>query len=157
MSPARLFLELQCPRCPWSEVCAPADVARWLLKARKVRPGREPAPEIMAEVLRASAAALACPSCGRTGLRAGPACEDRCEWPEAVCSACAGPIPAERLEALPGATFCAACQRMAESGRAEETEYCPKCGSPMALRLSRGGGPARYVMVCTGSPPCRLS
>ena len=63
----------------------------------------------------------------------------------------------ERLELLPDTTFCAACQRKAERGETTtETEYCPKCGAPMAVRLSRAAGLTRYVLVCTAQPPCRL-
>lgn len=154
MGEPRWLIELSCPGCAWSEPCGPTEIARRLAKARKVRPGREPELDVMIEVFRATAPGLACPRCGRTGLALGPA--NQGDWPEAVCSACSRPIPAERLEALPGTTLCADCQREAESGRGQPIEYCPKCGSPLALRTSRSSGLARYVMVCTGNPPCRL-
>lgn len=40
--------------------------------------------------------------------------------------------------------------------RAAAPDYCPRCGGPMELRLSRSGGITRYVLVCAANPPCRL-
>jgi predicted RNA-binding Zn-ribbon protein involved in translation (DUF1610 family) len=152
------YVELRCPRCPWAEVCGPGDVARWLRQARKLRAESNPEPQILHELLRATAGQLTCPECGHTGLAAGPAPEDLTAWPgDALCTACGKTIPPERLEAVPGATLCADCQRAEESGRPNvEVEYCPKCGAPMELRAKRSGGLTRYAMVCTADPPCRL-
>ena len=67
------------------------------------------------------------------------------------------PIPPERLEILPGTRRCVKCQNAAELGDArDEPEFCPKCGSLVELRVSRGAGITRYKRVCTGVPPCRL-
>ncbi len=156
MPPSREACEIRCPACSWSEVCGPREVARWLVQARKARAGREPEWDVMVEVFRATGPALTCPRCGAQGLAVGPPREDEEDWPEVTCARCSRPIPKERLEALPGATRCAACQRVEESGgEPGSREYCPKCGSPMVLRLARSSGTARYVMVCTGNPPCR--
>ena len=156
MNHDRTYLELRCPGCSWSEVCGPAEIAQWLLRAGKLRRGSDPEWEIMVEVLRATAPKLACPECGRAGLCLGPARDDA-DWPETLCEACSRPIERERLELLPDTTFCAACQRKAERGETTtETEYCPKCGAPMAVKPSKSAGLTRYVMVCTGDPPCRL-
>ena len=57
------------------------------------------------------------------------------------------PSRAKVLLVLGAFAALSACQRAAESGKAGETEYCPLCGSPLALRLSRSAGLARYVMV----------
>jgi predicted RNA-binding Zn-ribbon protein involved in translation (DUF1610 family) len=112
----------------------------------------------MYEVFRATADKFACPECRHVGLSAAPAPDDGTDWPDARdCASCGKPISQERLEAVPGATLCAACQRDEELGRARtEIEYCPRCGAPMELRLSRAGGLTRYVLACTASPPCRL-
>lgn len=152
------YLELRCPRCSWSELCGTEGMARWLAKARKLRPGREPDAEILAELFRVAAPGLACPACGETGLAAGLPEEDRFDWPGGRnCEACKKAIPRERLEALPEAVLCAACQRDEELGRGKtEPDYCPRCGSPMELRLSRAGGITRYALACTAQPPCRL-
>lgn len=129
----------------------------WLRQVGKVRPGREPEAEILFEVFRGSAGQFACPDCGQVGLVVSEATGDF-DWPEArACQGCGQPIPAERLEALPDAEYCARCQEALEQGRpVGPTEYCPRCGAPMAMRLSRTAGVTRYVMVCTHSPPCRL-
>lgn len=91
-----------------------------------------------------------------------PAAAPHAAWPQArPCTGCGQAIPRERLELLPEATLCAACQAAAEdddaAGRPAATgEYCPRCGAPLVLRASRGRGITRYRPVCTGSPPCRL-
>jgi hypothetical protein len=152
------YLELRCRACSWRDLCGPEAVAAWLRKAKKLRAGRQPEQEILYEVFCATAGQLACPKCGAVGLVASPAPDDRADWPEArLCESCSKPIPKERLQALPGATRCAACQRDEEVGRASgEAEYCPRCGALMELRLSRSGGLTRYAMACTANPPCRL-
>ncbi|NUQ64024.1 MAG: TraR/DksA C4-type zinc finger protein [Pirellulales bacterium] len=149
------YLELSCPDCSWSEVCGPAGVARWLRAAKKVRTGREPQYDIMVALLLGTAGQLTCPRCGRTGLAAGPPRDDVLWADNTTCQSCSRPIPRERLEAVPGTRLCAACRQAEESGGAGEVEYCPRCGSPMELRLSRSAGISRYVMECTASPPCR--
>lgn len=130
-------------------------MVRWLLKIRKIRPGREPDLEILTELFHAMAGQLACPECGATGLIIGPA-DDEADWPgERPCAACGKLISAERLEALPNTTLCAACQRAEEEGRPKvEVDYCPRCGAPMTLRPTTTGGVTRYKLVCTGN--CRL-
>ena len=153
----RSYVELRCPRCPWTEVCGPKDVVRWLRTARKLRAAGQPEWEVLCELLQSAAGQLPCPGCGAVGLVVGPARDDA-DWPELRrCAACGKTIDGERLEAVPDATLCAACQRAEESGRPqEEIEYCPKCGAPMELRPTRGAGVTRYVMACTAVPPCRL-
>jgi len=153
------YLELHCPACRWRSVCGPQSMARWLRTARKIRPGHEPEPEILVELFRSAAGLLACPECGQQGLTAAPAEEDQADWPEArTCESCGKPIPPERIEAVPGAVLCARCQEREEQGvQTVEGEYCPKCGSLMKLQLSRSGGVARYKLVCTNNPPCRVS
>ncbi|MHC4403864.1 MAG: TraR/DksA family transcriptional regulator [Planctomycetota bacterium] len=151
------YVDLRCRRCSWAEVCGPEANAGWLRKAGKLRAGVDPEPEVMVEVLRAAAGKLACPECGHVGLAALPAEEDRLDWSEPqTCASCGRPIPAERLEALPEATLCAACRQDEELGRAKtEIDYCPRCGAPMQLRPTAAGGVTRYVLTCTGVPPCR--
>ena len=158
MNHPQTYVELRCPGCRWSEVCGPGEVARWLRQAKKLRAESKPDAEILHELLRATVGQLACPKCGTRGLAVGPAPEDLTAWPgDVVCKACGKTISRERLEAVPGATLCADCQRAEETGRPNvEIEYCPKCGAPMELRPKRSGGLTRYVMACTADPPCRL-
>ncbi|NLY00472.1 MAG: hypothetical protein GXY83_30625 [Rhodopirellula sp.] len=155
MNDDRDYLELRCPGCSWSEVCGPAAMARWLGHAGKMRPGREPPYDIIKELLRGATGQLECPQCGRMGLLLGPT-RDGAAWAdEPICSSCRRPISPERLEAVPGARLCAECQRADERGLSPEVEYCPRCGWPMQLRLSRSAGISRYVLQCTAIPPCR--
>ena len=66
---------------------------------------------------------------------------------------CARTLPSERLEALPDARLCTACQTKSDHGELNgPAEYCPRCGSVMAVRQSGGAGVTRYVMSC---PSCR--
>lgn len=153
----RLHFQLRCRHCAWSEICGPTRVADWLRQAGKVRPGREPEPEILFEIFRGSAEQFTCPDCGAAGLTATEVTEDF-DWPgERACQGCGRPIPAERLEALPDAQLCARCQQAEEQGLPlGPVEFCPRCGAPMAVRQSRTGGVTRYVLACTSTPPCRL-
>jgi hypothetical protein len=132
-------------------------MAHWLQQAGKIRAGRKPEPDILAELFRSSAGQFTCPECGHIGLMVALDEEDNGDWPgPRPCSDCGRPIPAERLEAVPGTTLCSACQQRDESGGPPaQVEYCPKCGAPMELRLTRTPGISRYVMACTASPPCR--
>lgn len=152
------YHDLRCPGCGWCEVCGPESVIRWLRQANKVRFGREPEPEILGELFRATAGQLKCPRCGHFGLTASRAPDDDLDWPgEVPCAVCGKPIPAERLQAIPSAKLCAACQNHEETGGSTgEPEFCPRCGSRMALRLSKSTGITRYTMSCTATPPCRL-
>lgn len=158
MSHSADYLELRCPNCTWAEVCGPEGVIRWLRQARKLRARSEPDLEILYEVFRGTVGQLTCPKCGSAGLVVGPAPDDQADWPAGrACDDCGKAISHQRLLAVPETTLCAACQRDEELGRGRsETEYCPKCGAPMDLRPSRAGGVTRYVLACTGNPPCRL-
>jgi hypothetical protein len=112
------------------------------------------------EVLLSHGSRLPCDRCRRTGLAVKLETDggERGEWEQVVvCEVCREPIPAERLAIKPSATRCVACQDAADRGRSfVEPEYCPKCGSLLELRVSRGGGVTRYKLWCTGNPPCRL-
>jgi len=144
------YFLLSCPACGWREECGHEAVLRWLRAARKVRPGREPEPEILHEVFLGSARQWACPECRLVGLHAEPLDEGG-DWPGSrLCDGCRQPLSAERIAALPHVRLCPACQRKEEAGGSnDEVEYCPRCGAPMALRLAPGGGVTRYVMACT--------
>jgi hypothetical protein len=152
------YLELSCGACGWSETCDPSAVARWLDSADRLRRDQQPELEIMHEVLRGIAGELACPDCAATGLSARQISDADFDWPEVrQCESCGQLIATERLEALPDTKLCAACQQSDERGETtcSELEFCPRCGSIMELRLTRGAGIARYTMQCTGNPACR--
>jgi hypothetical protein len=124
---------------------------------------REPDPNegVVSELFVEAAPRMTCPICKEKGLAAAPVVglEDADDWQAAVlCEICRTPIAPERLEAVPHTKRCATCQGLSESGRLAdvEPEFCPHCGSPVEIRVSRGSGITRYKRVCTGSPPCRL-
>ena len=157
MSNPSHYLELRCPDCRWAETAGPPAIAERLRKLGKLRPRSEPEWAILESLMVASAGNVACPACGRRGVAVLPAADPEAKWPDVVlCEGCAKPIPAERLEALPGATLCATCQSDEERGAGRgAVEYCPRCGAPMEPRLARDRGITRYVMACTAVPPCR--
>jgi len=152
-------LELRCRGCSWKELCGPGAMAAWLQKAGKLRAGREP-PElgILYELFRAAAFELTCPRCGKLGLAVGAAAEETAAWPGGrLCRGCGKPIPRERLEAVPNALRCAACQQDEERGRAkDEVAFCPRCGAVMEVRVEQSGSRTRYVLGCSANPPCPL-
>lgn len=150
-------LQLRCRNCGWREICGPAEMARRLRAAGKLRPGHQPELGILYELFRTAAPQWNCPECGKTALAAGEVSENH-GWPGPVpCRSCGKPIPRERLEALPNATLCAECQRAGEAGRpAERREFCPRCGAPLEIRVVERGGRTRYVLSCSGNPPCAL-
>lgn len=153
--------ELTCRECGWRTVCGPADAASRLRLIGLFRREPDPDESILAELLVESAGQMTCPICKEKRLVASPSSvigDDEDEWQTAVlCEVCREPIDPERLEAIPGAKRCAACQGKAELGQlGEEPDYCPQCGALMQVRVSRGGGITRYKSFCTGEPPCRL-
>jgi hypothetical protein len=154
--------ELTCPNCGWRTVCGLADAASRLRLNGLLR--REPNPDegIVAQLIVESAPRMTCPVCKETQLVARPSEEaagNDGNWQAAVlCDVCRRPIAPERLEAIPGAKRCAACQGKTEAGTIDDVDpdYCPRCGAPTEVRMSRGIGITRYKRFCTGNPPCRL-
>ena len=146
--------ELACRSCGYTSVCGPGAMLDWLRKAKMVRRGVEPEPDLLAELLRAAAPKLHCPQCGAAGLVVRPvAVENDEEWGMArACDACGRPIARDRLEVVPDATMCVDCQARADRGEsATVAEYCPRCGNLMVVRQSRTAGVTRYVQAC---PKC---
>lgn len=149
------WMDLACQHCDWHTICGPTQMVQWLKSADMVRRDAAPDVEFLPELVRSAAGRMKCPKCGRTGLAAEANHDDTDDedWGMArKCVICERPIPAERLEVFPSAELCVACQ--AKSDRGETTgpaEYCPHCGSVMALRQDRRGL-TRYVMSC---PQCR--
>ncbi len=152
--------DLNCHRCGWRTVCGPADAAARLRLLGLLRREPDPQDELLAVLLVEAAPRMTCPICKEKALAASPTeAGDDDDWQAAVlCEVCRAPIPPERLEAVPGARRCTACQGKAETGQLveDEPEYCPQCGALVELRVSRGSGLTRYKRFCTGSPPCRL-
>jgi hypothetical protein len=157
MSVPGSHMDLRCPSCGWGLVCGEEEIARWLRGAGMLRRDPDASLAEMHELLRAVAPRSACPSCGRTGLVAEESPDEAAGWDQTPqCELCDRPIPAERMEALPGVTWCAACQRAEEAGTSRQAvEYCPRCGTPMVLRPARTAGITRYRMICGQWPTCR--
>lgn len=155
-----LSIELECRDCHWWTLCGETEIVRRLRALGAFRRSAEPPEEMVREVLLSQGSRLACDRCRKDGLsiRLDAGQDDRGQWEQVVvCEICREPIPPERLEFAPGATRCVGCQDAADRGKSfVEPEYCPKCGSLVELRVSRGEGVARYKLWCTGHPPCRL-
>lgn len=128
------------------EICEPPRMLARLRQLGMFRRAEDPPADVIAELFLRSAGRFRCDACGTVGLMVNAAAD---EWEEARhCVACSRPISQERLIAVPHATRCAACQAKSESGEEEPPEYCPRCGTPMVMRLRTGHGISRYVMVC---------
>jgi Prokaryotic dksA/traR C4-type zinc finger len=156
-----ISFELVCRRCGWRTVSGREDAIARLRLIGQLRRDRDPEDAIVSELFVESAPRMTCPVCKEKSLYTRPADEqlDDGDWQAAMrCEVCRQPIPPERLEAIPGAERCSACQSKAETGQLtdDEPEYCPQCGALVELRVSRGGGITRYKRFCTGDPACRL-
>lgn len=159
-------MELTCRRCEWRTVCGVADAISRLKLVGLLRREKDPSEELIAELLVDAAPRMTCPGCKERGLHARPTDQlavgeddDWDDWQAAVlCEICREAIPPERLEALPESKRCVSCQHQTETNTLpdDEPEFCPKCGSLVELRVSRGSGITRYKRFCTGSPACRL-
>ena len=147
------LLELSCPCCQWSQPCGFEAMIGWLRDIGGLRRESHPDPELVEELFERSSDRFTCPECESVGLRAAPSTFDDAEWSAIPpCEICGVPIPPERLEIFPQTTMCAPCQQKADRGETfEEPNYCPHCGSIMAMSQSRTGI-ARYEMKC---PDCR--
>jgi Zn finger protein HypA/HybF involved in hydrogenase expression len=155
-------LELECRQCGWRTVCGRDDALGRLRLLGLLRRDPEVAPEVLVPLFLDAAPRMTCPLCKEKRLAARQLRADELpaddDWQAAVlCEICRTPIGPERLEALPGTKRCVACQGMAESGVLnDEPDYCPRCGSLVEIRVSRGSDITRFRRFCTGNPPCRL-
>ena len=116
-----------------------------------------PDEETLVELARVGAAKLTCPGCGAIGLKVERAPDDDAElWGDPIpCEFCGAMIPAERLAIYPDRKTCAKCQAKLDRGEsAGGVDYCPRCGAPMVVRATRGGGITRYQQVCSLGSRC---
>ncbi len=151
-----VLVEARCEACTWHALWDQRQMEARLRVSGMLRREAKPDAALVQELLQGSGPTLRCPECGEAGLLIGPPQEE--EWNDAVlCEVCRKPIPGERLAALSGVKRCIECQESLEQGREPgEPEFCPKCGSLLILKMSRGRGTTRYKMFCTGDPPCRI-
>ncbi len=145
-------IELRCAGCRFATMYDRAGVAKWLSAAGRLRSQSEASAAELRELALALAPQIACTECGELRLTAVLVTDDPADWPTARrCQECGQLIPPERLEVFPDTILCTKCQSRDERGNLPgPQEYCPSCGSPMVLRLSRGAGIRRYLMECTG-------
>jgi hypothetical protein len=150
-------VEIRCAACRFATMLDPAGAASWLLNAGRLRSHSEATRDELRELAVALAPQIACAECRELRLTAAIIADDPADWPEARrCDDCGELIPPERLEIFPNTRLCMKCQSRDDKGLSPDAvEYCPTCGSPMALRPSRGAGIHRYVMQCSGNPSCR--
>lgn len=152
MSALPNYVQLTCRHCNATAVCGPDAVLRRLQAAGKLRRQKEPSPELVTEVLNASASTLRCHECGMSGLIVQPVGDDFDDdmWPdERSCERCGTTIPHERVELFPDVRLCVRCQQKADSGADDSpAEYCPRCGGLMEVGQAGGAGLTRYRMVC---------
>lgn len=153
-------LTLSCPKCSWRALCNQAEVEHRLRGLGLLKRAPHPPGELVAELLNANLFRLKCDACGNAGIALAQPDEEESwdDWQQAVvCEVCKKPIPPERVEVFPDAKRCVDCQGIADRGEEpDEPDFCPKCGSLVELRVSRGTGITRYKRFCTGSPSCRL-
>ena len=153
-----LVVDVRCDHCGDHRLLDAAGALQWLHSLGRVRSQQAWDAEVVFEVFRGIADELGCRTCGVRGVFVGLPHDEGDDWPEArTCQECGRLIPPERLAALPEATRCVGCQQQIDAGDdPAPAEYCPKCGSPMVLRASRGSGITRHTMQCSNVPPCRL-
>ncbi len=154
---------LTCRHCSWRTVGGRDDLVARLRLLGWLRRDKEPDDAMVEALIVESAPRMTCPGCRGIGLAVREAEDEEDDfdaWQAAtLCEVCRQPIDPERLEFLPEAKRCAACQHLAETDALpdDDLEFCPKCGALVELRVSRGSGITRYKRFCTGDPPCRLS
>ena len=146
-------MELMCPSCSAVERCGYTQMLTRLQSVGVMRRSKNPEPMLVEELFKTTAHRFVCSHCQHSGLSVREAQDDDWNdadsggWGEAVvCQNCRQTIPRERLELLPAAKLCAACQEKEDAGASDQPEYCPRCGEAMSIRLQRGT--SRYVMSC---------
>ncbi len=142
--------ELICNQCHKHMVVSSAQLQTRLRSVGLLK--RAPAEDsLLDQLLGVATGRLVCEACGQADMRVDPVVDDEVDWNDPIlCQACRQPISRERLEALPQATNCAACQTKEDTqgGLEEEREYCPRCGSEMNLAPRVRQGITRYYYRC---------
>ena len=141
--------ELTCRQCSHTEPCGTVAMLAHLQRLGMLKRAREPAPEMLLELLTTSLHRLQCSVCQRVGLGLQEVDEEAWQTTR-NCASCGRPISPERLDVIPDTTSCATCAR--SPAPTDDADYCPKCGAVMSMRIGRGGGLTRYRLSC---PECR--
>lgn len=108
---------------------------------------------LLLELARIKKPDLRCPNCRKPGYTADAVDPNEDDWGcGKPCANCGAEIPAERLELFPDQELCAKCQGKIEAGgQLSGDDFCPRCGTPMVVKLG-GGGVSRYRQIC---PSCQ--
>jgi hypothetical protein len=132
--------------------------------ARLINPQANP---VDADSLRASISAalprLRCTGCGQRRAKwaefDGDATGSETLQEAVACEVCDRVIPQARLDALPGATRCVACEALTETvvERSAAPCLCPRCGRKLCWRVRRVEEPVKYFLGCSRFPSCRYT
>jgi hypothetical protein len=148
-------LRISCPHCSAEERVDRAELAARLRRLGMLKRDDERDVRYLLQLAKGSRAGIECSTCGSGGVKVDLA-EAADEWdgPRRACAACGAAIPPERLQLLPDAELCAACQQRIDGGQSpdQHDDFCPRCGTRMTVRPRRGRGIAGYEMIC---PACR--
>ena len=138
---------LRCPACGWQKLCGPEDMLARLRALGMLRREAQPPLAMVLELLQAQLSRLRCDACSAAGLVCLDVADDFDDWGTGrLCASCGRPLPAERLELLPDAQRCAACEQTHQV--TADAEFCPRCGGQLQVKSGRGPGVARYRLVC---------
>ncbi len=107
-----LSFEIRCSGCGFREPWGLEQAVRALIGVGKLRADTDFDADLISELFRVHAGAVACPNCaGLSTLSARKALPGDWDWDDVVrCEDCGKPIPEARLRAVPGATRCRDCQ-----------------------------------------------
>ena len=150
--PEPQLIQLTCSSCRHAEVLAMGEVARRLTSQGMLRREREPAWDLLCELLQNASRNWKCARCGQEGLIVEKPEGQEEDWGMArQCESCGQTIDSDRLEVFPDAKRSSVCQQKEEQGTNsdEEPQFCERCGALLKLSPSRGAGITRYEYRCS--------
>lgn len=138
---------LTCKQCDEKQKWDAAGRLRALQKAGHLRKVTDPKSPLVDELFTSQVSSLPCPSCKQAGYLhltwidpQEQADSEDDDWGGRLCKSCRQPIPAERLQVIPNATLCVACQQTevcASNCSTLSDESCPKCGNWLHIETRR--------------------
>ncbi len=145
--------EIRCERCGHVRKLTSADISRLLGVGIQERLSTDVVAAVLDRRRR-----FVCAKCGARSPIVRPIDGPR-ESDTKICEGCGEPIPAGRLEAVPGAGLCVGCQERSESPPSPDSELgdCPRCGAPLVWRYRRRTPPRGYFIACSGYPECHYT
>jgi hypothetical protein len=146
--------ELRCPACSNVQILDLETAVARLRERGFLRRSDEQSAEMVLPLLTHSASTWSCDRCHSQGLQVRPTSsrpsrDEDAAWEDTrPCTRCGRPIAKERIEALPNATLCIACENASGNQNEDEPQFCRHCGSIMQVTRSRRPGITRYVLEC---------